>query len=196
MPIAGNDCAGVIAARRAFHVLMVHTAPALVGFALFFVQTAAADAPKSLRCDFTQMAARDNGRLKIGREELSVVYDSIDPIKQHARMIANAGATDVAVILTGEGIHFLEVTNSGRAISPVTLRKHFRESLNVVAAKMKAKVAINLLRLSERNATAAIFLAKTRLGLRETVHHKISGGLTLEQLLTESVGGGRSVKRS
>lgn len=75
---------------------------------------------------------------------------------------------------------------TGRPISPVTLRRYFRNELDTGIAKVKAKIGANILRLSEKNASAAIFLAKVRLGMKETIHHKLGGGLTLEQLVVAS----------
>lgn len=54
-----------------------------------------------------------------------------------------------------------------RPISPVTLRKHFREELDQGIVQADLKAAANLLKLTESSAAAAIFWAKCRLRWRE-----------------------------
>lgn len=85
-----------------------------------------------------------------------------------------------------EIVRAIKNPSTGKPISPVTLRRYFRQELDSGIAKVKAKIGVNILRLSEKNASAAIFLAKVRLGMKETFHHKVAGGLTLEQLVTQS----------
>lgn len=98
-------------------------------------------------------------------------------------------------VMAGMGIPQDEISKavrsgtSNKPISPVTLRKHFRNELDIGIAQVKGKIAKNILALSEKNATAAIFLSKVRLGMKETIHHKVAGGLTLEQLVTQAQGG-------
>jgi len=74
---------------------------------------------------------------------------------------------------------------SGRPISHVTLRKHFRSELSAGIAKVKAKFAANLLRLSATNGAVAIFAAKTRLGFRETIRIEHSGKVSTTPNLTD-----------
>lgn len=52
-------------------------------------------------------------------------------------------------------------------ISEMTLRKHFREELNTGMVKAKVKAGMNLLKLTETSAAAAIFYNKVRNGMRE-----------------------------
>lgn len=56
-----------------------------------------------------------------------------------------------------------------RGISPVTLRRHFKTELRTGMVKAKIKGGTNLLRLTATSAAAAIFFAKVRLGMKETV---------------------------
>lgn len=62
------------------------------------------------------------------------------------------------------------VTNpkTGRPISPVTLRKHFRLELDRGLLMADVKAGENLLRLTGTSAAAAIFWAKVRLHMKET----------------------------
>lgn len=75
---------------------------------------------------------------------------------------------------------------SKRPISEVTLRKHFKDEIRTGTVKFKMKVGVNLLKLSERNASAAIFLGKVRLGMKETVKIEHSGKVEGGPHLTES----------
>lgn len=75
---------------------------------------------------------------------------------------------------------------SGRPISEVTLRKHFKDEIRTGTVKFKMKVGVNLLKLSERNASAAIFLGKVRLGMKETVKIEHSGKVEGGPHLTEA----------
>lgn len=75
---------------------------------------------------------------------------------------------------------------SGKPISEVTLRKHFKDEIRTGIVKFKMKVGVNLLKLSERNASAAIFLGKVRLGMKETIKLEHSGKVEGGPILTES----------
>jgi hypothetical protein len=73
---------------------------------------------RSLKCVFVEGAQADwsNGRLNISttkNEEFALHFDSIDAKKGTARLIGNAGAADVATILTAQGLTFIEQTPSG-----------------------------------------------------------------------------------
>ncbi len=54
------------------------------------------------------------------------------------------------------------------AISPTTLRKHFRRQLKLGSAEAKVNVSMSLFDMAtkHRNVSAAIFYAKTRCGFR------------------------------
>lgn len=54
-----------------------------------------------------------------------------------------------------------------RPISPITLRKHFRDELDRGLIRTKLKAGANLLAMTANNAAAAIFFAKCRLGFNE-----------------------------
>jgi hypothetical protein len=97
-----------------------------LGIAAAFSVHAADTQPRSIRCDFVDAATKtwDDGRFATSKEKLSLIYDSIDVPQRSARLIGNAGATDVYVFLTDEGLHFLEITASGN----VTLTTAFKSS--------------------------------------------------------------------
>lgn len=54
-----------------------------------------------------------------------------------------------------------------RPISPITLRKYFRDELDRGLIRVKLKAGANLLAMTANNASAAIFFAKCRLGFNE-----------------------------
>lgn len=60
-------------------------------------------------------------------------------------------------------------------ISPVTLRKHFREALDQGLLEADMKAAFNLLKQTESSAAAAIFWVKCRLRWRERVAIEFPG---------------------
>jgi len=64
-----------------------------------------------------------------------------------------------------------------RPISPVTLRKHFREELDRGLLKADLTAGQNLLRLTAKSAAAAIFWAKVRLHMKETAEFEVLPGL-------------------
>lgn len=75
---------------------------------------------------------------------------------------------------------------SKKPIAEGTLRKHFKEEIRTGTVKFKMKVGVNLLKLSERSAAAAIFLGKVRLGMKETIKLEHSGKVEGGPILTES----------
>jgi hypothetical protein len=64
-------------------------------------------------------------------------------------------------------------------IDPKTLRKHYREELDLGHVKANAKVAENLFRKAtgegREAVVAAMFWLKTRAGWKETMTHQIGG---------------------
>lgn len=103
----------------------------------------------------------------------------------------------MVLLATGLGIPqhdivtIIKSPTSGNPISEVTLRKLFAEEIRTGTMKFKLKAGHNLLKLSEKNGAVAIFLAKVRLGFKETVRLEHSGKvegsphLTPEQLDTK-----------
>jgi hypothetical protein len=66
-------------------------------------------------------------------------------------------------------VHAIVNPETKAGITPVTLRKHFREELDQGLVQADLKAGANLLKLTETSAAAAIFWAKCRLGWRERV---------------------------
>ena len=66
-------------------------------------------------------------------------------------------------------VHAIVNPETKAGITPVTLRKHFREELDQGLVQADIKAGANLLKLTETSAAAAIFWAKCRLGWRERV---------------------------
>lgn len=79
----------------------------------------------------------------------------------------------------------LKSPTSGKPISPTTLRKVFKEELRLGATRAKLRAGANLLKLTETSAGAAIFYAKTRLGMTERIHVKHSGKVDTTPHLTD-----------
>ena len=73
----------------------------------------------SIRCDLGQgtQASWDGGKLKLESANFGkggqVTFDSIDANSGKARIIANAGAGDVFVLVTAIGLTFIEQTAMG-----------------------------------------------------------------------------------
>lgn len=61
------------------------------------------------------------------------------------------------------------------AIDPKTLRKYYREELDSGLAQANARVGQFLLSQAQKNLTAAIFWAKTRMGWREVSRTELTG---------------------
>ena len=74
---------------------------------------------------------------------------------------------------------------SGRPISPTTMRKVFPEELRTGMVKAKMRGGANLLKLTETSAAAAIFFAKVRLGMKETLKVEHSGKVQTTAHLTD-----------
>ena len=74
---------------------------------------------RSIRCELAKgtQASWDGGRLKLEGSDFGeggkVTFDSIDAEAGKARIIANAGAGDVFVLVTVSGLTFLEQTSLG-----------------------------------------------------------------------------------
>lgn len=73
---------------------------------------------KSLKCEFPTSATtdwqKDSPEPKVQRKQNFAFHlDGIDASNGTARIIGNAGADDLTVVLTQESIHFLEATPSG-----------------------------------------------------------------------------------
>ena len=64
-------------------------------------------------------------------------------------------------------VHAILNPETGRGITPETLRKHFRDELDQGLVQADLKAMSNLLRLTETSAGAAIFWAKCRLRWKE-----------------------------
>jgi hypothetical protein len=72
-------------------------------------------------------------------------------------------------------VHAVVNPETNRGITPVTLRKHFREELDQGLVQADIKAGANLLKLTETSAAAAIFWAKCRLQWRERVAIEVPG---------------------
>jgi hypothetical protein len=72
---------------------------------------------RSLKCTFSTIiqSAWEAGKFstKTESEKYEAHFDSIDANSHKARLIGNAGAADVTVLLTPESLSFIEVTPSG-----------------------------------------------------------------------------------
>jgi hypothetical protein len=71
-----------------------------------------------------------------------------------------------------------------------TVEKYFRAELDVGPAEANARVGRFLFEQAQRNLTAAIFWAKTRMGWREIERHEITGkdGKDLTPILNINIG--------
>lgn len=73
----------------------------------------------SIRCEFGRgtQASWNGGALKLENSNFGeggeVTFDSIDPNARKARIIANAGAGDVLLLVTAAGLTFVEQTPAG-----------------------------------------------------------------------------------
>lgn len=72
---------------------------------------------RSLKCSFPKYASADwaanEPQTKVGTQDFGFQIDGIDHSKSAARMIGNAGATDLAVLEGEESITFVESTPVG-----------------------------------------------------------------------------------
>lgn len=74
---------------------------------------------RSIRCEWERgtQAEWDNGKLSLKQgsfgKDATVTFDSINIQKRTARIVGNAGASDVVVIPTADGMTFLERTALG-----------------------------------------------------------------------------------
>jgi len=73
-------------------------------------------------------------------------------------------------------VHAIINPTSRKAISPMTLRKHFREELDQGLVQADIKAGSNLLKLTASSAAAAIFWMKCRLRWRERVDVTVPPG--------------------
>ena len=78
---------------------------------------------------------------------------------------------------------------TGNPIDAKTLRKAFRYELRAGGAKVKAEIARTLFQMAteDKSVSAALFLAKARLGWKETPtnEEKDAGGASHEEALEE-----------
>ncbi len=72
-------------------------------------------------------------------------------------------------------VHAIINPETKNGITPVTLRKHFREELDQGLVQADITAGSNLLALTETSAAAAIFWAKCRLGWRERLSIDVPG---------------------
>jgi len=101
----------------------------IIAAALSSASAAEAPIPKSLKCEFPSGVFHAWGeKTEIVSDKMELVFDSIDTKAGTARMIGNAGAGDIAVILTLDHLSFVETTVSGNInlttvyVSPGELR--------------------------------------------------------------------------
>ena len=96
----------------------------LPSFLLLTVAVAAQDVPfnalksvKSLKCEFGpgSVGKWSGAAVTVQRDrfDISLHFDSINTKAGKARLIGNQGVADVAVLLSGSGITFVEQTGSG-----------------------------------------------------------------------------------
>ena len=75
---------------------------------------------KSLKCTLGPGAVGDweSGDVKVAKQkwDSTMHFDSINPKAGTARLIGNAGSTDVAVIVTPAGFTFIEQTGAGNLV--------------------------------------------------------------------------------
>ena len=65
-------------------------------------------------------------------------------------------------------------------VSEDTVEKYFRNELDTGPVEANARVGRFLYEQAQRNLTAAIFWAKTRMGWRETTHHEVDGSMKIK----------------
>lgn len=75
-----------------------------------------------------------------------------------------------------EMVHAIINPVTKRPISPITLRKYFRDELDRGLIRVKLKAGANLLAMTANNAACAIFFAKCRLGFNERASWHTPGG--------------------
>ena len=69
---------------------------------------------RALRCDFSEGSARAWGEpTRTTFDELTLIYDSIDPGAGRARLVGSAGAQDVSVVAAPRRLNFIEFTGGG-----------------------------------------------------------------------------------
>ncbi len=88
---------------------------------------------KTLKCAFSLSMTvdweKDIPKHKVSDSNMGIFFDAIDLDKKSARFIGNAGAEELWVIDTEEGITFIEQTPSGNH-NFTTVFNHFNESLS------------------------------------------------------------------
>jgi len=92
---------------------------------------------KSLRCDIGAGGAVrwQSGKPQVKSDRLDVVlhFDAIDHKKRSARLIANAGASDVVVLMTESGLTFVERTQSGNLTFTTVFAEYAPNSRDFIA---------------------------------------------------------------
>ena len=110
--------------------------PASVDASLFQAQ--------SIKCEWGQgtTALWNEGRPSLEQnsfgKDAGVVFDSIDTQAGTARIIGNAGAGDISVVVTPVGLTFIEQTGAG-GLNFTTVFTHFVEPENVARAAVTSR---------------------------------------------------------
>ena len=110
--------------------------PASVDASLFRAQ--------SIRCEWGQgtIARWNEGRPSLEKasfgKDAGIVFDSIDTQAGTARIIGNAGAGDISVVVTPVGLTFIEKTGVG-GLNFTTVFKHFGEPENVARVAVTSR---------------------------------------------------------
>jgi hypothetical protein len=103
---------------------------------------------------------------------------AFEPTDAHRKLVVAAAR----IGLPADTIcQMIENPGTGKALSPKTLRLHFRAELDLAVERANATVAARLYSLAlNGNVAACIFWMKTRAGWREKVDHELSGDITIE----------------
>lgn len=96
-----------------------------------------------------------------GRPPGSGAFQPTDEQRELVKMAATCGIPERRIC------HAIVNPKTDKEITPVTLRKHFRNELDRGLVLADIEAAGNLFKLTKTNASAAIFWAKVRLGWRE-----------------------------
>jgi len=104
--------------------------------------------PKTFKCTFDKgvftansVSKPDDFKSEKTKDSMELIFDNID-LKQHkARLIGNAGTSDIFVQTAGESLHLLETTPSG--------------NLNVTTIYIRAMAAGDLFSVHSRHVGSA-----------------------------------------
>jgi hypothetical protein len=92
---------------------------------------------KSLKLEFGPGTVADweGSKVKVEKDnfDATIIYDSIDLKTGKARMIGNAGATDVSVWATGTGLTFVEQTSAGNLIFTTVFASYAKGTMDFIA---------------------------------------------------------------